>query len=181
MLCTKKDGAELGIVKLREKHRVQVEALEKEMSDLNLENQRLREKSRVQEEVSDARARDSQEQDPRRKRLEIDDENPDDGSTALIVSPISSSDTDSFDALLPFEDERLCERSLVQEDACNLIFLRTMLKKEKEIDSLLTNGERTSSLKQLLTFTMMLSRPILLLKKSVAFKWFVPGVRRGGK
>ena len=56
-----------------------------------------------------------------------------------------------------------------------------MLKKEKEIDSLLTNGEKTSSLKQLLTFTMMLSRPILLLKKSVAFKWFVPGVRRGGK
>jgi len=51
-------------------------------------------------------------------QLEIDDENPDDDSAALVVSPFSSSDTDSFDTLLPFEDDRLCERSVVQEEAC---------------------------------------------------------------
>ena len=83
---------------------------------LKLENQRLCEKSQAQEEAPDARARDSQEQE-RRTQLEIDDENPDDDSAALVVSPFSSSDTDSFDALLPLEDERLCERSLVQEKA----------------------------------------------------------------
>lgn len=139
-------------MKLREKYRVQVQALHKEMSKLKFENReesssgggfrytstrlarlrerdeqfenenrRLREKSLLQEEACDARARDSQEQEQEsRTQLEFDDENPYDDNAALLICPFSSSDNDSFDAPLPFEDESLCEKSLVQEETYEL-------------------------------------------------------------
>jgi len=115
---------------------------------------------------------DSQEQE-RRTQLEFDDESPDDDSAALVVSPFSSSDTD---VLLPFKDERLCEKSRVREEACEFdLSLDAVEKREKETqDSRLIMEKESSSLKQLLNGTMMLVRPFLILKKSVAFKWLAP-------
>ena len=60
------------------------------------------------------------------------------------------------------------------------IFFRTMLEKEKEIHSLLTTGEKRA-LSNSCSTVRWCFKAFLLLKKSAAFKWFVPRVRRGGK
>ena len=167
-LCTEKHVAEFEVTKLRGNHQVQVKALEKELRvfvrfreksrvrdeafdalkielhESKFENQILREKSRgrVERNVSQDQAEFPEEQE-RHTQLESGDENPDDDNAASVASLYSSSDADSFDTLLSFEDKILPERSLLQDEACEFdLSLDAVEKRENEMKfNRLINGK----------------------------------------